>query len=241
MKVEVRDLHRSFGENSVLRGVTMDVPEHEVTLIVGRSGCGKSVLLKHLIGLLRPDQGQVMIDDEDITRFSERRLTPIRRRFGMVFQGAALLNSMSVEENVGLGLVEQRSHSARQIRDLVAEKLDLVGLGGKQAEMPSNLSGGMRKRVAIARALTMDPEVFLYDEPTTGLDPPMAASIDSLIAELAERLKKTTVVVTHDLVSIFSIADNVAMIHEGRVLFRGTPAEMESSDQQVVREFIARR
>jgi phospholipid/cholesterol/gamma-HCH transport system ATP-binding protein len=241
VKVEVRDLHRSFGENSVLRGVTMDVPEHEVTLIVGRSGCGKSVLLKHLIGLLRPDQGQVMIDDEDITRFSERRLTPIRRRFGMVFQGAALLNSMSVEENVGLGLVEQRSHSARQIRDLVAEKLDLVGLGGKQAEMPSNLSGGMRKRVAIARALTMDPEVFLYDEPTTGLDPPMAASIDSLIAELAERLKKTTVVVTHDLVSIFSIADNVAMIHEGRVLFRGTPAEMESSDQQVVREFIARR
>jgi phospholipid/cholesterol/gamma-HCH transport system ATP-binding protein len=239
--VEIRDLHRAFGANRVLRGLDLEIPQHQVTLVVGGSGCGKSVLLKHIIGLMKPDRGQVFVDGEDITPIPESRLAPIRRRFGMVFQSSALLNSMTVAENVGLGLREQRRHRPAEIREIVAEKLELVGLGGKQPEFPSSLSGGMRKRVAIARALTMDPEIFLYDEPTTGLDPPMAATIDGLIAELAEKLNKTTVVVTHDLVSIFSIAHQVAMIHEGRIVFRGTPAEMERDNQKVVQGFIARR
>jgi phospholipid/cholesterol/gamma-HCH transport system ATP-binding protein len=241
MRVEVRDLHRRFEQNRVLRGVTLEIPQNQVTLIVGGSGCGKTVLLKHLIGLLKPDRGQVIVDGTDIAHIPERRLTPIRQRFGMVFQSGALLNSMTVEENVGLGLRERRRMPWGPIREIVAEKLELVGLGGKQHEMPSSLSGGMKKRVAIARALTMDPEIFLYDEPTTGLDPPMATAIDNLISELAERLKKTTVVVTHDLVSIFSIADQVAMIHEGRIVFRGTPQEMERDSQEIVQRFIARR
>ncbi len=241
MRVEVRDLHRSFGDNHVLRGVSLDIPQHTVTLIVGGSGCGKTVLLRHLIGLLQPDRGEVLIDGDDITRLSERRLMPLRRRFGLVFQSSALFNSMTVEENVGLGLREQRRHTRGEIRDIVAEKLEMVDLADCQRKMPSDLSGGMRKRVAIARALTLDPEIFLYDEPTTGLDPPMATAIDALIAELAERLRRTTVVVTHDLVSIFSIAHQVAMIHEGRIVFRGTPAEMERESQEVVQRFIARR
>jgi phospholipid/cholesterol/gamma-HCH transport system ATP-binding protein len=241
MKVEVRDLHRSFGDNRVLRGLSLEIPQHQITLVVGTSGCGKSVLLKHLIGLLKPDRGEVIIDGQDITPIPERRLAPIRRRFGLVFQSGALLGSLTVEQNVALGLVEQRRHSRQQIRDIVAEKLQLVDLADTQNLLPSSLSGGMRKRVAIARALTMDPDIFLYDEPTTGLDPPMATAIDSLIAELAGKLNKTTVVVTHDLVSIFSIANQVAMIHEGRIVFRGTPAEMERDPQEVVQRFIARR
>jgi phospholipid/cholesterol/gamma-HCH transport system ATP-binding protein len=241
MKIEVRDLHRRFGENQVLRGIDLEIPPQRNTFIVGGSGCGKSVFLKHLIGLLKPDRGQVLIDGEDIVPIPERHLSSIRRRFGMVFQGGALLNSLSVGQNVALGLREQRRHSRRRLEDIVAENLELVGLAGKEGEMPSNLSGGMRKRVAIARALAMDPEVFLYDEPTTGLDPPIASTIDNLIVELADRLKKTTVVVTHDLVSIFSIAHHVAMIHEGRVIFRGTPDEMRRDPQEVVQRFIARR
>lgn len=240
MKLEVKDLHRSFGSNHVLRGATLEIPAHQVSLIVGGSGCGKSVLLKHLIGLLKPDRGQVLVDGKDITHIPERRLGSIRQRFGMVFQSGALLASMSVEDNVALGLHDQRLPKSK-LSDIVAEKLELVGLAGKQREMPTNLSGGMRKRVAIARALTMDPEVFLYDEPTTGLDPPMATAIDTLIRDLSEKLNKTTVVVTHDLVSIFTIARRVSMIHEGRIIFNGTPEEMERNPQEVVQRFIARR
>lgn len=241
MRLEVRDLHKAFGANRVLRGISLEIPAHQVTLIVGGSGCGKSVLLKHLLGLMKPDRGAVLVDGQDIVPIPERRLNPIRRRFGMVFQGGALLASLTVAENLALGLREHHELSPAQLRDLVAEKLELVGLGGTQDLMPAELSGGMRKRVAIARALMMDPEVFLYDEPTTGLDPPMAAAIDALIGELAAKLHKTTVVVTHDLVSIFTLAHRVAMIHEGEIVFLGTPEEMKSNPQEVVRRFIARR
>jgi len=241
VRVEVRDLHCAFGAKQVLRGLSLEIPQNQVTLIVGRSGCGKTVLLKHLIGLMHPDRGQVLVDGQDISHLHERELRPIRRRFGLVFQLGALLNSMTVGENVGLGLTEFRVHPRERIREIVRQKLEDVGLAEEIDKMPSELSGGMRKRVGIARALAMDAGILLYDEPTTGLDPPLATAIDQLILDLAKRYNKTTVVVTHDLVSIFSIADHVAMIHEGRLVFHGTPDEMKRDPQPVVQEFIARR
>ncbi|MBN1868603.1 ATP-binding cassette domain-containing protein [Candidatus Sumerlaeota bacterium] len=241
MEFVVRDMHKSFNGNHVLRGLSLDIAEGKITVVLGGSGCGKTVLLKHLMGILKPDSGSVQIDGKDITHYSERELLPIRIRIGLIFQGGALLNSLSVFENCALGLREHRLEPEKEIRRIVKEKLEILGLGDRLNERPANLSGGMRKRVAIARALTMNPEAILWDEPTTGIDPPRASRIDNMIREMSDRIGVTTVVVTHDLISAFNLADMVYFIHEGRIVESGPPDEFRRSTNEHVREFLRRR
>lgn len=238
--IEVRHLHKWFRDNHVLRGLDLKIRTGTTTAIVGSSGAGKSVLLKHIIGLVKPDSGRIFIFGQEITGKTGRSLEAIQKRFAMVFQGSALLNSLTVAQNVGLGLTEQRKLSKRQIDEIVEEKLALVGLEGKGWQLPGELSGGMKKRVGIARALAMDPDIILFDEPTTGLDPVMAERIDALIVELKEKLKKTAVIVTHDMDSAFTIADHIAMIYEGKIVEQGSPDEFRQSTNPVVEQFISR-
>jgi phospholipid/cholesterol/gamma-HCH transport system ATP-binding protein len=238
--IDVRQLHKWFRDNHVLNGVDLKIPIGTATAIVGGSGAGKSVLLKHMVGLLSPDSGSIYIFGEEMPRRYGRKLENIRRRFAMVFQGSALLNSLTVGQNVGLGLMEQGRLSREEIDQLAREKLALVGLKGKESLLPGELSGGMRKRVAIARALAMDPEIILFDEPTTGLDPVMAQNIDSLIADLRDRLKKTVVLVTHDMDSAFKIADYICMIYEGKIIEQGSPSAFRESTNPIVEQFISR-
>ena len=238
--IDVCQLHKWFRNNPVLRGVDLKIPAGTATAIVGGSGAGKSVLLKHMVGLLSPDSGNIYIFDQEMPRRHSRQLEEIRRRFAMVFQGSALLNSLTVGQNVGLGLVEQGNLGLEEIDRIVREKLALVGLRGKESEMPGELSGGMKKRVAIARALAMDPEIILFDEPTTGLDPIMAENIDSLIADLRQRLGKTVVIVTHDMDSAFKIADRICMIYEGKIIEQGSPETFRNSTNPIVEQFISR-
>ena len=240
MRVEMSQVWKAFGDNQVLRGLDLVVPQGKIVCIVGGSGNGKSVTLKHIAGLLRPDSGSVRVDGQEITRLGERGLIPIRRRIGMVFQDGALLKSLTVGENVGLALREHRLAPRREIPGIVAEKLGLVGLEGIDRETPDSLSGGMRKRVATARALTTNPEIVLYDEPTAGLDPILASQIDELILDLNRRLGVTSVVVTHDMVTVFKIADVVNMIHRGRIIESGTPEEFRRSKVPHVVEFLKR-
>ncbi len=240
MEIQIRDLHKSFGENAVLRGLSLTVRSGEVTVILGGSGSGKSVLLKHIIGLIKPDSGQVLIDGQDIVPMGEQELNEIRRRIGIIFQNGGLLQSLTVGQNVGLALVENELVPRDEVRHIVAEKLALVGLEGKEDEMPANLSGGMRKRAAIARALTVDADALLYDEPTAGLDPPMSKTVDDLILEMKSRTGCTSVVVTHDLVSVFTIADSIHMLHQGEIVFSGTPKEMLGCTDERVRSFLER-
>lgn len=236
--VTIENLHKSFESQQVLRGVDINIKRGDSVVIIGQSGCGKSVLVKHLIRLLEPDEGRVIFDGEDIADLDFRHLTTLRRRFGMLFQSAALFDSMTVEENVGLGLRESRQYSKREITDIVNEKLEMVGLQGANDKEPAQLSGGMRKRVGLARAIAGSPEVLLYDEPTTGLDPITADMINELIVNLRERLHVTSVVVTHDMRSAFKIADRIIMLHGGRACFEGTPDEVKSTDNPIVRQFI---
>ncbi|MDZ7763136.1 MAG: ABC transporter ATP-binding protein [Melioribacteraceae bacterium] len=239
--IEVIDLYKDFGDNKVLQGINLTIEEGETFAIIGRSGCGKSVLLKHIVGLLEPDSGTVKIEGQDLSQVSENDMYKIRTKFGFLFQGAALFDSMNVEENVGLSLIENDSgYSKEEIDHKVAEKLELVGLSGIQKVKPSELSGGMRKRVGLARALITDPKYILYDEPTTGLDPVMSDSIDELIKELAEKLSVTSIVVTHDMFSVKNVADRIAMIHEGKIYFNGTPNEILTSEDPAVKGFIQR-
>jgi phospholipid/cholesterol/gamma-HCH transport system ATP-binding protein len=238
MEIQVQDLHKSFDGNPVLRGVSLTIPAGRVTVIIGGSGTGKSVFLKHLIGLIRPDSGSIRIDGQEINRLRERELMPIRRRIGYIFQGGALLASMSVGENVALGLVENRRFTRGRAAAVAREKLALVGLEGQFDVWPENLSGGMLKRAAIARALTLDPECILYDEPTAGLDPPRARQIEELILNVARREKVNSVVVTHDMDSVRRIADLVYMLNEGRIIFSGGVAELMQASEPVVREFV---
>lgn len=240
MEIVVRDLRKSFGDNEVLRGVNLRVRPGEIAVIIGGSGSGKSVLLKHLIGLVKPDSGEILIDGRDIAPFSETELYPIRRRIGMIFQSGGLLQSLSVGRNVGLALAEHGRLSSGELRRRVAEKLAQVGLAGKEEEMPTNLSGGMRKRVAIARALTLDADALFYDEPTAGLDPPMSQTVDDLIREMKTKTGCTSLVVTHDLASVFSIADSVHMLHQGTIVFSGTPEQLLRCDEESIRRFLAR-
>jgi len=240
MDIKVRDLYKSFGSNDVLRGVSLDIAPGKITVVLGGSGTGKTVLLKHLVGILRPDSGSILVDGQDITGLKEQDLLPIRMRIGLIFQGGALLNSLNVYENVSLGLREHRMAPEKEIRRIVQEKLDLMGLGDRLREMPSNLSGGMRKRVAIARTLTMQPEAILYDEPTTGLDPPRAGRVDNLIREMSQKTGVTSVVVTHDLITAFTLADVICFIHEGKIEESGSPAEFRRSSNPIVQAFIAR-
>lgn len=236
--IQIEDLHKSFDGQQVLTGVDISIERGESIVVIGQSGCGKSVLIKHLIRLLEPDRGRVILDGDDISKYDFQRLTRLRQRFGMLFQSAALFDSMTVEENVGLGLKESRRYSADEIRDIVNEKLDLVGLSGVNDKSPAELSGGMRKRVGLARAIAGSPEILLYDEPTTGLDPITADMINELIVHLREKLEVTSVAVTHDMTSAYRIADRIVMLYDGRVQFQGTPDETKSSADPVVKQFI---
>lgn len=236
--IQIIDLHKKFRNKPVLRGVNLTINQGETTVIIGRSGCGKSVLLKHIIGILRPDKGQILIDNEDIVYYTRQKLYHLRRRFGVLFQGSALFDSLTVEENVGLGLREHNEMPETVIRDIVQEKLRLVGLLGVEHLKPAELSGGMRKRVGLARAIAMEPEYLLYDEPTTGLDPIMADVINNLIIELRNKLKITAIAVTHDITSAYKIADRIAMLYDGIIIHTGTPEQTQNSLNPIVQQFI---
>jgi phospholipid/cholesterol/gamma-HCH transport system ATP-binding protein len=238
--IEIRNLRKSFGSKEVLRGVDLNIKNGITLVIIGRSGCGKSVLLKHIIGLLKPDEGEVLIEGKNISNMTEKEIYEIRKKFGFLFQGAALFDSMDVEENIGLALKENTSMPKEQIKEVVAEKLELVGLPNIEHMKPSDLSGGMKKRVSLARSLSTNPEYILYDEPTTGLDPVMSDQIDDLIKDLADKLKVTSIVVTHDIFSVYDVADEVAMMHEGKIYFHGTPKELTETDDQLIRDFLNR-
>ncbi len=238
--IEIKNLKKSFGKKEVLKGVDLVINKGETLVIIGKSGCGKSVLLKHIIGLLKPDVGEILFEGMDIVKMKMKELNKIRLKFGFLFQGAALFDSMTVAENIGLGLKENTHMTTKEIEDIVAEKLELVGLPGIQKMKPADLSGGMKKRVSLARALATNPEYILYDEPTTGLDPVMSDAIDELIRELSERLKVTSIVVTHDIFSVYDVANRVAMMEEGKIYFHGTPKELVETKDPVIRNFLNR-
>lgn len=239
--IEISGLKKAFGENNVLTGVNLLIEEGKTLAIIGRSGCGKSVLLKHIVGLLLPDEGYVKVEGKIVNEMSIKELYKMRSRFGFLFQGAALFDSMTVEENISLPLIENDySYSNMEIKKAVAEKLELVGLKNIQKLKPAELSGGMKKRVGLARALITNPDYILYDEPTTGLDPIMSDAIDELIAELAETLNVTSVVVTHDMCSVKNAADKIAMMNEGVIYFEGTHSELLGSKNEVITSFIKR-
>ncbi len=239
--IVIEGLHKSFGGNKVLRGLDLTINKGEALTIIGRSGCGKSVLLKHIIGLLKPDQGTVTVEGYNINKIKEKDLYELRKKFGFLFQGAALFDSMTVGENVSLPLIEGNTKFTQtDIDKAVAEKLEMVALPGIEKLKPAELSGGMRKRVGLARALITNPEYILYDEPTTGLDPIMSESIDNLIKDLSNKLKVTSIIVTHDMISVNIVAERVAMAHEGKIYFTGTPKELMASEDEVIQDFIAR-
>ena len=239
--IQVRNLHKRFGRQVVLQGLSLDIVRGEIMAVVGRSGTGKSVFLKHLIGLIRPDSGQVLVDGEDIHRDGSRTMARIRERFGMLFQGGALFDSLTVEDNIAFPLRERTRMAAVQIQSVVAETLKGVGLEGVEGKFPEQLSGGMRKRVALARALAMHPEIVLFDEPTTGLDPILVRSIHRLIADTQARFHYTAVIVSHELPEIFDIATRVAMLHNGAILEVDTAARFQHSSNPAVQQFIAGR
>lgn len=236
--IQISNLHKQFDHSSVLAGVDLKINKGESIVIIGQSGCGKSVLLKHLVRLLEPDSGTVSFDGADISKLHGQQLTTMRRRYGMLFQSAALFDSLTVAENVGLGLKEERTHTHAEIDAIVDEKLSMVGLSDSGGKYPDELSGGMRKRVGLARAIAGAPEVLLYDEPTTGLDPITADMINDLIVDLNRKLNVTSVAVTHDMTSAYKIADRIVMLYQGRVEFDGTPDEIRNSSNEVVQQFI---
>jgi phospholipid/cholesterol/gamma-HCH transport system ATP-binding protein len=235
-----RDLHKSFGAHAVLRGVSVDVPAGETLVVLGGSGSGKSVLLRHAVGLLAPDSGAVWVDGVDITTLDEEELLETRKKVGMLFQGGALFDSMTVFENIAFALREHTQMAEEEIEARVVEVLGFVNLGREVCSLlPSSLSGGMKKRVSLARTVALKPDVLLYDEPTTGLDPVTAMTINRLIADLNERLHTTSVVVTHDITSALFVADRIAFLKNGRFVFIGTPDEAKSSSVPELRAFLA--
>lgn len=236
--IRARGVYKNFRDKEVLKGLDLDILEAETMVIIGRSGCGKSVFLKHIMGLIKPDAGEIWVDGQEITAMKGRDLNDARRKFGMVFQGAALFDSMTVGQNVGFFLNEYTDLSDAAVRDVVEEKLRLVGLDNIQDLKPAELSGGMKKRVSLARAIAHDPKVVLYDEPTTGLDPIMADVINDLIIKLDEKLDVTSIVVTHDMVSAYKIADRIAMLYGGKIVAVGTPNEIRESQNPVIQQFI---
>jgi phospholipid/cholesterol/gamma-HCH transport system ATP-binding protein len=237
--IEIRGLTKRLGRRQVLDGLDLDVRTGETLVVLGPSGTGKSVLLKHVIGLMRPDRGSIRVDGEEVVGASEKALDRVRRRFGMLFQGAALFDSMTVGENVALPMRElARDMDDGEIRARVVERLEWVGLPGIADLKPASLSGGMRKRVGLARALAMDPQYILYDEPTTGLDPITADTINQLIRGTQRRLNVTSMVVTHDIKSAYAVADRIVLVHEGRVRYEGSAEETRRSDDPMIRQFI---
>lgn len=239
--IQVRGLVQKIGGQEILRGLDLDVVRGETLVLLGKSGGGKSVFLRHLIGLMKPVAGSIVFDGLEVTRLGERELEPVRLRIGMLFQDGALFDSMNVFDNVAFPLRERGERSPAKIRDKVAESLSMVNMSGHEKKMPVNLSGGMRKRVALARALINQPRCMLYDEPTAGLDPIVADSIDVLIRRLQRRLGVTSIVVTHDMKSAFAIADHVALLHEGRCYFYGTCDQLRASTDPVIRDFVEGR
>jgi len=236
--IKVEGLTKSFGRQQVLRGLDLEVPTGSITVIIGRSGGGKSVLLKHLIGLLHPDAGRVLVDGAEITGLRGRALDEIRQRYGVVFQGGALFDSMRCAENVAFPLREKLHLPRPEIVRRVEAALHQVGLEGMGAKYPAEVSGGMRKRVAIARALVTEPEIVFFDEPTTGLDPILVNTIHHLILDLHRKFRFTAVMVSHEIPEIFEIADTVAMLHEGRIAEVGSPTAIQASSNPIVRQFI---
>ena len=236
--IKVEGLTKSFRAQPVLRGIDLEVPDGSITVIIGRSGGGKSVFLKHLLGLVRPDAGRVLIDGVDVTRLYGRELDRIRERYGVVFQGGALLDSLTCAENVAFPLREKTRLTRVQVAERVAAGLERVGLADVGRKYPAEVSGGMRKRVAIARALATEPQIVFFDEPTTGLDPILVNTIHGLIHDLHRRLRFTAVIVSHEIPEIFQIADSVAMLHEGRIVEVGPPAAIQASSNPIVQQFI---
>ena len=239
--IEVRDLHKTLGTEQVLRGVDLQIASGETCVILGRSGGGKSVLLKHLIGLMQPTRGEVLVEGKNIAGLPERKLGEVRKKIGMLFQSGALFDSMNVEENIAFPLKEAGVRDKKEIADRVAEALEMVDLAGEQEKMPENLSGGMRKRVGLARTIVGRPACILYDEPTTGLDPIASDSINHLIRRLQKRLRVTSVVVTHDMKTAYHTADRIAYLYEGRIYFHGLPEALRTSQDAVVQDFIEGR
>jgi phospholipid/cholesterol/gamma-HCH transport system ATP-binding protein len=239
--VAVRGLTKRIGRQEILRGVDLNVATGKTLAIIGRSGGGKSVLLKHLIGLMRPDQGEIWIDGQNIIGLSERQLAAVRRKVGILFQGNALFDSMTVEENIAFPLCEGGERDPEILRQKIGEMLEVIELEGQQKKMPVNLSGGMKKRVGLARAIINRPGCILYDEPTAGLDPVVSDSINHLIRRLQKRFQVTSVVVTHDMKSALQVADQIAYLHQGRVYFLGTPEEIQRSDDPLIQDFLLGR
>jgi phospholipid/cholesterol/gamma-HCH transport system ATP-binding protein len=236
--IEIINLCKSFNSHLVLDNLNLNIKKGETMVIIGRSGCGKSVLLKHIIGIMKPDSGQVIIDNVDITKLDQRELNNFRMKFGMLFQGAALFDSLSIGENVGFALYEHTNLSSSQIQKRISECLAHVGLYGIEHLKPAELSGGMRKRVGLARAICVNPEIIMYDEPTTGVDPIMGDAINDLIVSLHDKLNVTSIAVTHDMVSAYKIADRIGMLYEGKIIAVGTPDEIKNTKDPVVKQFI---
>lgn len=236
--ITIKNLKKSFNSHKVLNGVNLTIADGKTYVIIGRSGCGKSVLLKHIEGILRPDAGEVMVNGKNISRITDKELNSLRMKMGMVFQGGALFDSLTVGENVGFGLIEHQSLGQKELLERIEDALCMVGLSGIENIMPAELSGGMKKRVSLARAICIKPEIILYDEPTTGLDPITADSINDLLKSLHDKLKVTSIVVTHDMKSAYKIADRIAMLYQGKIIAEGSPEEIQKTGHPVVSQFI---
>ena len=236
--IELKDLHKRFGRLVVLDGMNLRIAAGESVVVIGASGSGKSVMLKHIVGLLRPDKGEVWFDGQRIDTLPEKTLMTVRERFGFLFQMGALFDSMTVEDNVGFPLVEHTKLTPEEIRARVQHKLTMVGLPAVGKKMPAELSGGQRKRVALARAIALEPDVILYDEPTTGLDPIRSDVINELILKLKREMKVTSITVTHDMQSAFKVGDRIVMLHEGKIIFDGSPQEVQSCADPIVQRFV---
>jgi phospholipid/cholesterol/gamma-HCH transport system ATP-binding protein len=239
--ISVRELHKRIGQQEILRGVNLEVARGETLAIIGRSGGGKSVLLKHLIGLMRPETGEIWIDGQNIIGMSEWQLATVREKVGILFQGAALFDSMTVAENIAFPLREAGERDPKVIRTKIREMLEVMELEGEEEKMPVNLSGGMKKRVGLARAIVRQPSCILYDEPTSGLDPVVSDSINQLIRRLQRRFGITSIVVTHDMKNAFHVADRIAYLHDGRIYFHGSAAELQQSSDPLIQDFLIGR
>jgi phospholipid/cholesterol/gamma-HCH transport system ATP-binding protein len=238
IKIRVVKLCKSFGENQVLRGADLEVRRGESMVVIGGSGSGKTVLIKCIIGLIQPDAGEIYVNGVEIASLSEKKMNEVRKKFGMLFQWGALFDSMTVWENVGFGLRHQRHLKEEEIRRIASEKLELVGLRNIEKLMPSELSGGMKKRVSLARAIAMEPEILLYDEPTTGIDPIMADAIADLIIQMKEKLGVTSMTITHDMKSAYKIGDRIAMLFQGKIIEVGSPEEIKNCSNPIVQQFV---
>lgn len=236
--IEIRGLSKHFNNHQVLNELSLDIQKGQTCVIIGRSGCGKSVLLKHIVGLLKPEEGSVLVEGKEVAKLNPLELDDLRFKISMVFQGGALFDSMNVADNVGFSLIEHTHITPKELSERVEESLHLVGLGGIGNLMPVELSGGMKKRVALARAICIRPEIILYDEPTTGVDPITADSINELIRSLHDKLKVTAVVVTHDMKSAYHVADKIAMMYQGKIIMEGTAEEIQAAKDPVVHQFI---